>query len=273
MQIKRVIGLYWSATGNTKKVVRACANQMALSFVCPMEEYDFTSAVARRKVLRFKEDEFVIIGSPTYAGKLPNKILPDFQTKLLGNNTFAVALVTYGNRAYDNSLAELTDTLNGNGFTVVGAAAFVCRHAFTDKLAYGRPDEKDLMQGRDFCRHIAEHIMYEDLSALTLKVPGDPAAPYYVPKGIDGQPAKFLKAKPKTDPDKCTMCGECVHLCPMESIDSEDPSNVIGICIKCQACIRGCKQDAKYFDDQAYLSHIAMLEANYQQPKENEFFG
>ena len=87
--------------------------------------------------------------------------------------------------------------------------------------------------------------------------------PYYVPKGLDGQPAKFLKAVPKTHEDLCIRCGACARLCPMGSIDPEEPGNVTGICIKCQSCIRGCPQQAKYFDDPAFLSHVAMLEENF----------
>ena len=105
-----------------------------------------------------------------------------------------------------------------------------------------------------------------------LQVPGDAAAAYYVPKGTDGQPAKFLKAKPLTDMKKCTKCGYCVTLCPVASIDPKDVANVPGICIKCQACVRGCPVGAKYFDDPAFLSHVKMLEQNFTERKENSFF-
>lgn len=36
-------------------------------------------------------------------------------------------------------------------------------------------------------------------------------APYYIPKGVDGEPVKFLQAKPRTDPGKCTNCGACAR--------------------------------------------------------------
>ena len=102
-----------------------------------------------------------------------------------------------------------------------------------------------------------------------MNVDGDADAPYYVPKGMDGQPAKFLKAVPKTHEELCIRCGACARLCPMGSIDPEEPGNVTGICIKCQSCIRGCPQQAKYFDDPAFLSHVAMLEENFAEPKKN----
>ena len=92
-------------------------------------------------------------------------------------------------------------------------------------------------------------------------IKGDaPVAPYYIPLGEDGQPAKFLKAKPKTDLTRCDHCGKCAKVCPMGSINPDNTDEVPGICIKCQACIQYCPQGAKYFDDPRFLSHKAMLE-------------
>ena len=93
-----------------------------------------------------------------------------------------------------------------------------------------------------------------------------------MPKGVDGQPVKFLKAKPKTDLSKCTNCGACARLCPMGAIDPKDVSSVPGTCIKCQRCVRKCTKGAKYFDDEAFLSHVKMLEQNFAEPRENETF-
>ena len=83
---------------------------------------------------------------------------------------------------------------------------------------------------------------------------------------------KFLKAKPKTDLGRCCNCGVCVRTCPMGAIDSKNVAEVPGTCIKCQSCVRKCTHHAKYFDDPAFLSHVAMLEKNFQEPKEIETF-
>ena len=78
--------------------------------------------------------------------------------------------------------------------------------------------------------------------------------------------------RPRTDPAKCTNCGTCARLCPMGAIDPEDVYSVPGTCIKCQACVRKCTKHAKYFDDPAFLSHVAMLEHTFTEPKKNEVF-
>ena len=272
MELKKVWAVYYSATGTTDKVVNTLAEELAAQLDLPFERVGFTKLAEHEKVYSFTDGDLVVVGTPTYAGRVPNKILPDFQTKLHSSGALAVAVVTFGNRAYDNSLAELCAVLEADGFHTAAAGAFVGRHAFTDKLADGRPDWDDKREIRDFAGRIADKVKnFTDIPA-PVQVPGDPAAPYYVPKGVDGEPAKFLKAKPKTDLGKCCNCGACARLCPMGAIDLRDVSSVPGTCIKCQACVRKCTHHAKYFDDPAFLSHVAMLEQSFQEPKKNEMF-
>ena len=272
MKIEKIWAVSYSATGSTDRVVRTIAQALAEKLVLPWKDLPFTRLADREKEYSFTENDLVVMGTPTYAGKMPNKLLPDFQTRFHGNGALAVAVVTFGNRSFDNSLAELCATLEQNGFHTVAAGAFACRHAFTDALADGRPDYGDLAQARELAVRAAEKVQGLTELPAPVQVPGDAAAPYYVPKGTDGQPAKFLKAKPKTDLSKCCNCGVCARVCPMGAIDPADVSNVPGTCIKCHACVRRCTRHAKYFDDPAFLSHVAMLEQNFAEPKENRLF-
>ena len=272
MKLNKVWALYYSATGTTGKVAATIGSELEAQLGLPLEEVRFTKPAEREKEYTFTENDLVVVGTPTYAGRMPNKILPDFREKLAGGGALAVPVVLFGNRSYDNSLAELCAVLERNGFHTVAAGAFVGRHAFTDELAYGRPGWSDLFEAKTFAKKIADKV--KTLSAIPepVKVPGDPDAPYYVPQGIDGAPVNFLKARPRTRLAKCTNCGACVRVCPMGAIDPRDVSSVPGTCIKCQACVRKCTKGAKYFDDPAFLSHVAMLERSFQEPRENEVF-
>ena len=77
---------------------------------------------------------------------------------------------------------------------------------------------------------------------------------------------------PTLHEEKCTGCGICATVCPMGSIPADAPDTCAGICIKCQACIKICPAGAKYFDNEAFLSHVAMLEQNYTRRSEAEYF-
>lgn len=273
MEIKQVHGLCYSATGVTEKVVRMLMESLEKELDLPQAVFHgFRKPDERAAEYWFGPGDLVVVGTPTYAGRVPNKILPDLQTRLQGNGALAVPVVTFGNRAYDHSLAELCALLEAKDFHTVAAGAFVGRHAFTDLLGEDRPDWDDRRMLQDFGKKVAAKVQSLETTPPPVKVTGDPDAPYYIPKGLDGQPAKFLKAKPQTDLSKCCNCGVCARLCPMGAIDPTDVSKVPGICIKCQCCVRKCTHHAKYFDDPAFLSHVAMLEKNFQEPKENAVF-
>ena len=119
----------------------------------------------------------------------------------------------------------------------------------------------------DFAARIADKLAGEALPPL--EVDRGEIGPYYTPLKTDGTPAKFLKAKPLTHWEKCSRCGACARACPMGSIDPET-MDAVGLCVKCQACVRKCTRQAKYFEDADFLSHVAMLEQNYTRQAENQ---
>ncbi len=272
MKIRRVVAAYFSPTGNTEKLAKAMARAVAEAAGLQAETLDFTRPEAREKTYEFGPDDLLIIGLPVYAGRLPNKILPFVQENLKGNGTLSLPFVCFGNRAFDDGIAELVYEQKNTGFRPAAAAAFVTQHAFATNLSAGRPKTQDIEDAKAIAIGLWKAVeaagSAEDFADLT--VDGNtPPGPYYRPKRMDGEPAVFLKAKPLTDVDKCVRCGTCARVCSMGSIDPEDVTNVPGICIKCQACVARCPMGAKYFDDPDFLSHKEMLEANFAEEKPN----
>ena len=273
MNITAVKAVYYSATGNTEAVVTRIAKRIAERLGVSVESYDFTLPENRTQLQNFGPSELVVFGTPVYAGRVPNKMLPAVQTLFKGDGTLAVPVVTFGNRNFDNGLIELRNELEHNGFHTIAGAGVACSHVFSDQIASGRPDEEDWKILDDFADRAAEKAGSLTEIPAPVQVRGDdPVGPYYTPLGTDGKPAVFLKAKPLTRMDACDQCGICAKVCPMGSISAEDPSQVTGICIKCQACVKKCPQHAKYFDDAAFLSHVSMLEQNYTRRAETEVF-
>ena len=113
----------FSPAGATEKVVRAIGEDLAKELDLPLRERPFTKPGDRAQEACFGPSDLAVIGSPTYAGRMPNKIAPDFQARFRGDGALAVPVVTYGNRAWENSLAELCALLGENGFQITGAGA------------------------------------------------------------------------------------------------------------------------------------------------------
>ncbi len=211
----------------------------------------------------------MVFGTPVYAGRVPNKIMPYVRDSIAGDGSVCVAMVAFGCRAFDDALAELCQIAEDNGFQVIAAAATATEHSFAAELGKGRPDERDLQQIRQFAEKAAHKIILHDTRPPS--VPGERhPEKYYTPLRMDGQPAHFLKSVPMVDRKKCTGCGKCAQVCPMGSI-GEDPSVHQGICIKCQACIHFCPTGARSFQDSDFCSHRQMLQSQFGKCADSVF--
>lgn len=266
MNITKLHVLYFSPTGGTEKIVRTVAGALAGHLGLEPKYINFTKPENRQTEYRFGPEDLLVMASPVYAGRLPNKLMPEYKAKIFGEGAPAVPICVFGNRSPDEALRELVLLLEGNGFRVAGGAALAGRHAFSDKVGEGRPDSEDRGQMKVFAAGVAAKLAGEELPLLEMD--RSEIGPYYTPLKEDGTPAKFLKAKPLTRWEKCSQCGACARACPLGSIDKKT-MEAVGLCIKCQACVRRCTVRAKYFEDADFLSHVAMLEKNYIRRAEN----
>lgn len=269
-QFKRVVALYFSPTGNAKKVAVETGAVISKALELPLERMSFTLPKQRENDFIFGEKDIVICTTPVYAGRLPNKILPFIQEKIKGNGATAITMNVFGNRNYDNAPIEFYNEMKKNGFDVVAVAAVPTEHVFLEEIGKGRPTASEMAQVMEFAGQVAEKILAGNPST-ELDVPGSYPAPYYTPLDVDNQPVQFLKAKPQTHLELCDSCGACARRCPMAAISFEDTSQVPGICIKCQACVKVCHTKAKHFTDENFLSHVQMLANNYTRPAEGVF--
>ena len=262
--IKKVWGMYFTGTGTTEKVVTHIGKKIAEKLGVEYEDYDFTLPKVRKVEKSFTEEDLVVFGTPVIAGRVPNLLLKYLDT-LKGNEALAVPVVLYGNRNFDDALIELRNILKNKGMKPIAGGAFIGEHSFSKILGAGRPDTKDMEIASTFAENIFEKVTGKDFDPEKLiEVKGEtPIRFYYQPRDSKGNSIDIRKVKPKTNMDLCNKCGLCASICPLGSINPEDPSDVFGICMKCCACVKRCPNGAKYYDDENYLYHQHELESQY----------
>lgn len=269
---KNIFTMFFSGTDRTKIVTKSLAEALEKELELPLTIIDFSLPKKRESRFKFNKEDILVIGTPVYAGRVPNVLL-NFLNGIVGGGALAIPLVTFGNRNYDDALIELRDILIKNDFKPIGAGAFVGEHSFSDQLSKDRPNEDDLSLAETLAKKVAKKILSKAFSNEVLEVKGTkyPYRGYFKPLDKDGNFISILKVKPKTNED-CIDCKICARVCSMGSIDFNDVSQVNGICIKCCACIKKCPQGAKYFDDPGFLDHLRDLEDTYTKDAISEIF-
>lgn len=241
--------IYLSPTGGTKRVAdfvsKQFENTQSIDISLPIESY------------QFNKSDLCIISVPSFAGRVPAIAVERLQ-QIKGNNTPVVLIVTYGNRAYDDTLIELKDIMENQGFKCIGAMAIVTQHAIVNQYGKGKPTQEDLNEIKDFTKVIKQRLHQ---SAL-INVPGN--RPYK-----DAHPSAM---HPQTS-NQCIQCGLCARKCPTQAISIDDSKNAdYDKCISCMRCVSICPVHAKACDETLLEALAKRLEPVCSLPKKNEFY-
>lgn len=257
--------IYFSPTGTTKKIVETIAN----SIKCEEQKtIDFTLKKIRENADADFSGDLVLIGSPVYYGRIPTEVT-HYLSKTHVNNVYAILVVVYGNREFEDSLKELYDKTCAAGFIPIACAAFIGEHSYSSNklpIAQGRPDEMDLEKAKLFGvtiqRELDSLIAHDKISI--------PGSSDYKNKTIPKYPLA-----PATLKEQCTLCERCLEVCPVEAISIDRQSNLktdIDLCILCFACVKNCPNHARGIDDKLWSQAMEMLQKKCLNRKEPEVY-
>lgn len=236
-----LFSFYFSPTGGTKKVLNAFLS----IWNCEKHFINLADKTVSFENIIFGENDLCVVAIPSFSGRVPQFIIPKLQ-KLKSNGTKTIMITAYGNRAFDDTLIELKNTLEYSGFFCVAGVAAVTQHSVMPKYAAGRPDSNDINELKEFAQKCKNSLLYAKTS---VKVPGN--VPY----------RKYLSIPIKPKVNKlCSECGLCLKNCPVNAISE---SNIHSVdknkCISCLQCISICPKQARYISKPLqYLAEIKM---------------
>ena len=244
------VEIIFSPTGGTEKVTGIISRQWGENTV----KIDLSDPEADFSGCAINKEDRVLIAMPSFGGRAPAAAIERLK-KIAGNGAGCTLVCVYGNRAYEDTLAEMEDAAKECGFRVVAAVAAVAQHSIIPQYAANRPDASDEKQLAEFAQQIA------DKTGSAASVPG--SRPYKKAGGAG------LVPKPSKD---CVKCGVCAKNCPVQAIApakfTADPQK----CISCMRCVKQCPHNARKVNG-AMVSIAAMaIKKACSVRKESELF-
>lgn len=227
----------FSPTGGTANAAHLLATALAAT-TDPLQEHDVTSAEAQHIDYDVNAEDLAVFSIPSYGGQMPN--LPDLFTHVHGNASSAVLFCSFGNRAFEDTLAQLQQRITAQGFHVIGAIAVVTPHVCSEKAGHGRPDAVDREAIHAFAQKV--RTIWRKRETATLTLPGH----------AQRQSKPIVTAHKIYRAEACTHCGSCVNACPVRAIDAQTLDIDETLCLGCQRCTFVCHFGARTYD----VSHM-----------------
>ncbi len=244
------VEIIFSPTGGTEKVAHIISRQWNESTV----KIDLSDSKADFSRYEIGKEDRVLVAMPSFGGRAPAVAIERLK-KIAGNGARCTLVCVYGNRAYEDTLAEMEDAAKESGFKVVAAVAAVAQHSIIPQYAVNRPDASDEKQLEQFAHQIA------DKTEPVASVPGN--RPYKKAGGAG------LVPKPSKD---CVKCGVCAKNCPVQAIDPVKFTADSKKCIACMRCLKQCPHNARKVNG-AMVSVAAMaIKKACSVRKENELY-
>ena len=265
--MKTVISIYFSPTNNTRRIIEEfLINQEKINHI----SFDITLKHKRQELVESIDSldvkpDYWIIGCPVYFGRVPDLVMEQIK-KLNGDDIPTIALVTYGNKSYGIALKQLYHELELRNFNIVGLAAFIGEHSYSQKfhIAENRPDIFDLKQVGNYGNALFQKSQF--------KLP---------PNSINGKTdfiAKIMPGggpKPFIKPNLCLNCQICVKSCPQDLIDEKTKmfktTKYKKQCLSCMSCVKKCPgkaRDYKIFQPVEYLLDKLYFNKSEKERKE-----
>ncbi|HOO71806.1 MAG TPA: EFR1 family ferrodoxin [Spirochaetota bacterium] len=243
-----VLILYFSATGNTKKIADVIAEELGRTR-CDVAMADITACAERQKTIDLAPYDAFLFGAPIHSWRAP-RVVREWMKTLDGRGRKCAMFFTYGGFGVHPTHYSTRQILESRNFIVVSSAEFLGFHTFNLggwKAMEGRPDGSDFEVAKEFARVTCKRFTGEDTALL-----GELEKTEHTEEQLDAIESfrfKVLTQLPTRGGSECGMCMFCESVCPTGAMNAVSGNADSAKCIACLACVAVCPEDALHIND------------------------
>lgn len=253
----KIYHITFSPTGTSRKVSGQIVKEFTGEF--GGEEINIDLCEENPEQIQIEQDALCVFSVPCYGGRIP-KTAAERLVNIKGASTAAVVCVTFGNRAFEDALLELSDAVTDNGFSVFAGCAVVTEHNIMHVFGTGRPDAVDCEEIQKFAEETAAKFQEHGMNSP--EFPGN--RPY---KEWKGSSLQIL-----VDEETCSNCGLCAAKCPVQAIFPDRKETDATRCINCMRCIEICPKKSRYLAGEVLQGMVERLRTACEERKNNKFY-
>lgn len=229
--------LYFSGTGNSRYV----ADQ--ISKITSDEIISINDKLRNNDTSDIKANDRLVFVVPTYAWRIPRVVREwILKTNFIGSKNVYFVMTCGGE--IGNAEKYNKQLCNKKGFTYMGSAGVVMPENYI--AMFDSPNDKEIeaifFRADKKIKRLAD-VLIENKQFPTPrnniqdKFMSGPVNMLFYPM--------FVKAKGFIADDKCTSCGKCVKVCPLNNIEIKNNNPIWNNnCTHCMACISYCPTEA-----------------------------
>ena len=225
--------LYFSGTGNSKYVAEKIKKLTGDELVSINEK------IKNNDNNKITVNEKLVFVMPTYAWRLP-RVVREWIIKTNFTGVKNVWFVMTCGSEIGNSAKYNTQLCKIKSFSYMGTAQVVMPENYI--LMFNSPEQSEIVNITEKAEPIIEKIANEIFENKQFSIPRN----NFYDKIMSGPVnmlfyPMFVKSKPFYADDKCTGCGKCEKVCPLNNIELKNGRPVWNKnCTHCTACISYC---------------------------------
>ena len=235
-----ILGLYFSGTGNTKHCVE--------TFVSFFDNTCTAISIETPNINHFlSEHDFIVFGYPVYYSNIP-KIVRDFifshRDCFQNKKIFIIATMAISSGDGAGCAARI---FAKHGATIAGGLHLTMPDCIGDEKIMKKPLEvkKDMIRKADNKFLLAVENLKRGSPSRDGLNTFNQISGLLMQRLWFSQMTSSYKNKPNIDKEKCTGCGRCVPLCPMNNIKViHGKAQGNGKCTLCYRCFSNCPAKA-----------------------------